>query len=105
MDTRYPVRSATVKAPTALAAFQSGNFLLLDPDHPKGDPNELLRQQGGRLNDPRTMNHNCPVCHRTMTWELFKAHFREEYIKWRSVVIDVTKRKFPGASPKDVTNG
>ena len=94
-------RSARVLALGPSLAFKRENFLLLDPEAPLADPNELLAKQGGRLDDPRTMNHNCPSCGRTMTWDLFRAHALPCYRKWRRVKLDITKRVFQGGGPAD----
>lgn len=82
--------------------FRRENFFLLDPDKPLADPNVLLKEQGGRLDDPRTINHNCPICNRTLAYDLFVAHLKGPrgcYAKWRKVKLDITKKKFTGATP------
>ena len=42
------------------------------------------------------MNHNCPICNRTMGYALFMAHARACYTKWRRVKLDITHKVFTG---------
>jgi hypothetical protein len=76
--------------------FRMRLFQAFDPERPDEDPNELARRMRGM--GPQAMLHNCPCCHDTMEWDLFRAHLRPCYVKWRSVTLDITKRKFAGAS-------
>ena len=100
----HPRRSTTVSAP----AFRPENFIVFDPDQPQKDPNDLAAAMGG-LTDPNEMQHNCPGCHRTMEWELFKAHALPCYKQWRKVAPGWRRhRNFRGATlvtpePKLVT--
>lgn len=97
-----PVRNATIHmVPPGAPAWRPENFLLLDPEQPTTDPNELLKLRRGRMADPNTVNHNCPCCDRTMSWSLFKAHALACYKSWRKIKVDVTRRKFAGASLED----
>lgn len=96
-----PIRSVVIDAATARSAartpfpdFKQSNLFFLDPDRPKLDPNELLNSLGGRMTDPHAMNHNCPFCHRTMGWDLFRAHMRDCQKRWRR------PRSFTGATPE-----
>lgn len=73
------------------------DFFLMDPERPKADPNELLNLRRGEMVDPRRINHNCPICNRTMAWDLFKAHAEPCYRKWRKVKLDITRKVFRGA--------
>lgn len=89
----YPVRSTVidvplirgnVRAPSPFRdelpegsfAMTAQNMFLHDPARPMKDPNELLAELGGRLTSSG-VNHNCPCCNNTMTWELFAAHARD----------------------------
>ena len=87
------IKSARIKTSPRGPAWKPENFLLLDPDQPKADPNELLKLRRGQMADPATMNHNCPCCGRTMAWPLFKAHALDCYRKWRR------PRLFTGGNP------
>ena len=80
-------------------AWRPDNFLLLDPEKPLANPNELLKLRRGRIADPRAINHNCPCCNRTMAWELFRAHALPCYRKWRKVKLNITHRTFQGGGP------
>lgn len=73
------------------------DFFLYDPDKPMDNPDALLRARGGKLTDPRAVNHNCPICNRTMAWDLFQAHARPCYAKWRKVKLDISRKVFKGA--------
>lgn len=83
-------RSVTINAATAVAQFprfNRQNVFLMDPEKPKEDPNDLLnRVHHGQMLDPRSMNHNCPFCSKTMAWDLFVAHAEYCFKKWRKVV-------------------
>lgn len=58
-------------------AMTADNMFLHDPERPFKDPNELLRERGGKMLDRNSVNHNCPCCEKTMSWPLFAAHARE----------------------------
>lgn len=76
------IDAGTAKA--AFPKFDRSNVFLFDPDEPKEDPNDLLnRVHGGRMLDPRAMNHNCPFCGKTMAWDLFVAHAEACFRTWR----------------------
>lgn len=95
-------RSVRIGTPSA-PIFRRENFFLLDPDKPLADPNELLKLRKGELPDPRTVLHGCPVCNRVLDYDVFVAHLRGPhgcYAKWRKVTLDITKRKFAGATPE-----
>lgn len=82
--------SVTINAATAVAQFprfNRQNVFLMDPEKPKEDPNDLLnRVHHGQMLDPRSMNHNCPFCSKTMAWDLFVSHAEYCFKKWRKVV-------------------
>lgn len=96
---------AGVRAPFPFSARGLGEAVLFDPERPTVGPNELLKEQGGMV-DPRFINHNCPFCHKTMSWALFGAHMKDTkegpgcFRRWFHTM-DVTKRRFPGASIGD----
>lgn len=83
-------REVRIDAPVAKAtfpAFERSNIFLYDPEKPKEDPNDLLsRVHGGKMLDPRAVNHNCPFCNKTMAWDLFVAHGEDCFKRWRKVV-------------------
>src|SRR5688500_3615539 len=85
-----PVKTARIDAAVARATFPKfdrQNVFLYDPDKPREDPNDLLnRVHHGRMLDPRSMNHNCPFCNKTMAWDLFVAHGEDCFKRWRKVV-------------------
>lgn len=96
-----PKRSARIRAATARATFPGfhpQNVFLMDPEKPTVDANALLTERGGAMTDPRSMNHNCPFCRKTMAWELFQAHALACVTRWFKTM-DVTKRKFAGGGP------
>lgn len=99
MPRKAPQRKdVTIHAETAVAYFGAhARAMLYDPERPKVDPNELLKELGGRMTDPRRVNHNCPWCHKTLAWELFVAHLVPCVTKWYKVQ-DVTNRRFTGAT-------
>jgi hypothetical protein len=91
-----PLRSVRIGSPAPL--FRRENFFLLDPDKPLADPNELLKLRKGELPDPNAILHNCPICHKTLPYDVFVAHARACYVKWRKVQLDITKKKFSGVT-------
>jgi hypothetical protein len=102
-DQQFPKRNVRINVTRPGApAWKLDNFFLLDPENPLMDPNELLKLRKGHMADPDSMNHNCPCCNLTLSWDMFKAHWRGCYISWRKVRLDITKRKFAGASLEDV---
>lgn len=99
-------RDVQVHSETAVAYFSaSARNMLYDPERPAVDADQLMRELGGML-DPRLVNHNCPVCHKTMRWELFVAHAEPCMRRWFKT-LDVMHRSFPGAAleRKDVAIG
>lgn len=94
------IRSVRIGSKPSAPLFRRENFFLLDPDKPLADPNELLKLRKGELPDPNEILHNCPICHKTLSYEVFKAHLRPCYIKWRKVSLDITKKVFTGATPE-----
>jgi hypothetical protein len=102
--TRYTTpRSARVEAATAQAHFPRfgpATAFLLDTD--AKDPNDIYASQGG-YTDPRSMNHNCPLCERTLSYDLFVAHAQKCFTKWRNVKLNITRRTFAGAAPQSTT--
>ena len=98
-------RSARIKAATAKAtfpAFGSGNFFALDPEQPHETPDEIYQRMGARMMNPAEMDHNCPFCRRTMSWELFQAHAQGCMTRWFKTV-DIVHRKFAGTGPVSTT--
>lgn len=75
-------------------------MFLMDPGLPKEDPNDMLKRMGGNMTDPHRMNHNCPICNKTMNWELFCNHAEACYRKWRSVKLNTKGRIYRGAAPR-----
>lgn len=59
--------------------------VLFNPDQPQKSADDLLRDLGGQMTDPRKVDHNCPFCQKTMRWELFLAHIRPCMTKWGSL--------------------
>lgn len=105
-DEEYPFRSVTIRPPVAEATARapapvlgagtgSGTFVLFDPDAPKVDPEELLKQYAGEFKDPNVVQHNCPFCHMTLPWEVFKAHAVDCITRWASLY----RKTFPGIDP------
>lgn len=74
-------QDVTVQTPPATAVVDALRGMLYDPDRPQLDPNDLLRELG-RVIDPDSMNHNCPFCGKTMSWQLFIAHLVPCVTKW-----------------------
>jgi hypothetical protein len=95
----------------AVTGFRSGLFTLFDPERPEEDPNALLGRMQGREHDPNAMKHHCPMCCHSVTaagceaeameWAVFRAHLRKCYIDNRLTKLDITHRKFAGASVAD----
>jgi hypothetical protein len=77
--------------------------VLFDPEQPHKGPNELAAE--ARAN-PQGMLWNCPLCKEDMAWDLLVAHARDTkegpgcMTRYFSTM-DVTLRKFPGASIGD----
>lgn len=92
----YPKRDVEVEGALANAFFRADKMTLLDPDDPTVDANELYRSRGNKMLDARNVNWNCPLCHKTMAFELFAAHARPCAKQWFKTV-DATKRRFTGA--------
>ncbi len=78
-------RSTTIRAGGRLPAWEQKNFMMFDPDQPHKSAEQLAKEQG-RLTDPNEVEHNCPGCDRSMTWDIFQAHALPCYRKWRKVV-------------------
>lgn len=95
-------KNAIIRAESAVAfrgpAYDARNVFLFDPDQPHKDAEQIYREMGGQMLDPYAVNHNCPMCDRTMAWDLFRAHLMPCYRANRLTRIDITKRKFAGAS-------
>lgn len=101
-------RDVTIPAVTAEAVFSArARSMIFDPERPGVDPDQLLseiKRQGGGMVDPRALNHNCPFCQKTMSWDLFKAHLSPNapgggcLTRWFHTV-DITNRRFTGATP------
>ena len=91
---RFKTRSTTIGS----GMPNPSEFLLFDPDQPEKDPNQLVAEQGG-LTDPNKIDWFCPGCDRPMSWEIFNAHGRACYIKWRKVAAGFRRhRSFQGAT-------
>ncbi len=56
--------------------MRSDALTVLNPAQPQKDPDELLKEFHGNMQDPRAIDHNCPFCDTTMRWELFLTHLR-----------------------------
>jgi hypothetical protein len=92
-------KDVTIHSESAVAYFSArGRSMLYDPDRPKVDPNQLYAELGS-MTDPRLVNHNCPICHKTMQWDLFVAHAEGCMRRWYHT-LDVAHRKFRGATPE-----
>jgi hypothetical protein len=74
--------------------------VLFDPEQPHKGPNELAQEV---RDNPQGMLWNCPLCHKDMVWDVLVAHAKDtkegpgcmtRYFN----TMDVTLRKFPGAS-------
>ena len=78
--------------------FNRANMFLFDPDRPKEDPNDMLNRMGSQMTNPYSMDHGCPYCGEVMCWELFCSHMEYCFTHNRKVVLDITKRKFTGAT-------
>ena len=91
-------RSTTIRTGTHQPAFRPENFMLLDPDQPKKDANQLAAELGG-LTNPNEVQHNCPGCNKSYEWEIFVAHALPCYRKWWRVAAGWRRhRSFAGAS-------
>ena len=100
-ESEYPRRDAVIHVPAALAfarahppGYDSGNVFLFDPDEPHKSAEQIYREMGARMTDPSAVNHNCPFCVCTMTWDLFRAHMEDCYTRNRK------RRTFTGATPE-----
>lgn len=89
------------RAPTVYDLLREA--VLFDPDRPHMGPNELAKEVA---ENPNLIQFNCPLCHKSYGFELFKAHLvrtkegpgcMERWYK----TIDITKRTFAGASTGD----
>ena len=78
-------------------AMASGEPVLFDPERPQLDPNALLRERGGRITDPASVNWNCPLCYKTMSYDLFVAHARGCFRRYGSL-LDPTLKQYKGVS-------
>ena len=101
-------KDVTIFAPVAKAQISISGLadaILVDPDRPTVGPNELAAELGWKI-DPRTMNHNCSECGKTMSWELFVAHLQDTKegpgcFRRNFKLQDIKYRKFSGASLGD----
>lgn len=117
LDLQYPKRSTVIHTATVRPAdqaipsaphpdmeesifplFNRSNMFLFDPERPLEDPNDMYNRMGGQMRDPYSMDHGCPYCGGVMRWELFCSHMRACFTRNRKVVLDITKRKFTGAT-------
>lgn len=104
------VRSVPARAIMAVrAAFaEETQEILFDPADPMRDPNELFAQLGTMRDlDPRSIEHNCPMCNRTLQFDLFVAHlidnprtgYRGCLRRWYNT-LNPSFRFFAGATPE-----
>jgi len=102
MDQEHLFQSTVIRAAPAGArqpAFEQTNFMLFDPDQPHKSANELAAENGNRLTDPNEVEHGCPGCNKSFTWEIFKSHALPCYRKWWRVAPGWRRhRSFTGAS-------
>lgn len=90
-----------VRAPSLLGIVKDA--VLFDPERPHMGPNELAKEIEA---DPSLLLINCPLCHKSYPYELFVAHYPDTRegpgcrTRWFNT-LDITKRKFAGASIGD----
>lgn len=76
---------------------------LFDSEQPHKGPNELAKEA---RENPNGMLFNCPLCHKDMAYDVLVAHVKDTkegpgcMTRWFNTV-DVTNRRFPGASIGD----
>lgn len=98
----HPKRNVRIEGVMAKAFFGKKNMFLMDPDNPTVDADALLRARHGAMLDPRHSNWNCPLCNRTMAFELFCAHAEPCARKWFKT-LDPTLRKYSGPQDTEYT--
>ncbi len=91
-------RSTTIRTGTNTPAFSQENFMMFDPDQPHKSAEQLAKEQGGTT-DPNEVEHNCPGCNKSFSWDIFKAHAIPCYRKWWKVAKGWRRhRSFQGAT-------
>ena len=90
-------RDVDIHAPSIALHIGAMDYQLFDPERPQLDPNDLLREFGGKVTDPRSINYNCPLCYQTMRYDLFVAHARPCFKRYGSL-IDPTLKQYRGVS-------
>ena len=98
INSKFPTRRAQIEGVIAQAFLNPKGMVLMDPEDPKVDVNALYQARGGQMLDPKVMNFNCPLCKRTMAYELFVQHVEPCMKKWYKLT-DPTLRNFAG--PQD----
>ena len=92
---RYTKRLVDIEGAIARAFFNPKAMVLMDPDDPTVDVNELYQRRGQEMTDLKLMNFNCPMCYKTMAYELFVPHVEYCFTKWYKLT-DPSKRNFSG---------
>jgi len=96
-------REVQLRGAIAKAFMRPDLMVLMDPEDPKVDVNELYQRRGRQMLDPALMNFGCPLCKREMAYELFVQHAEPCMRKWYKT-LDPTRRRFAGPQePKSTT--
>ena len=94
----FEKKSTRIGGGGRLPAWEQTNFMVFDPDQPHKSAEQLAAEQGG-LTDPAEVEHNCPGCNKSFTWDIFQAHAIPCYRKWWKVAPGWRRhRSFAGAT-------
>ncbi len=94
-------RHVDIEGMIAEAFFHPSRLVLMDPEDPTVDVNELYQGRKRQMIDPKLMSFNCPLCHKTMAYELFVAHAEPCMVKWYKT-LDPTLRTFAGPQSSNI---
>ncbi len=90
-----------IEGMVAEAFFNPKGMVLMDPDDPTVDIEALYQARGRQMRDLKMMNINCPLCKKTMAYELFINHTLPCMKKWYKLT-DPTLRTFAGPQRSDL---
>lgn len=92
----------SVRIVSSQPIFRRENFLIPEPGKPLPDPEALLKQHALKPTlQERDVHFGCPACRKTFKYyDVFAAHALPCYARNRKVRLDITKKKFTGATPE-----
>lgn len=97
----YDKLRVAIEGMVAEAFFNPKGMILMDPEDPTVDIEALYQARGRQMTDLKMMNINCPLCHKTLAYELFINHTGYCMIK-RFKLTDPTLRNFAGPQSSNI---